>query len=54
MMTYEEEYFLKVVTGAGSFDDWDAFLAQCKNLGVERATEIRDAAFQRYLQRKSQ
>ena len=54
LMTYEEEYFLKVVTGAGSFDDWDAFLAQCKNLGVERATEIRDAAFQRYLQRKSQ
>ncbi len=54
LLTYQEEYYLKVVTGAGNTDNWDEFVAQCKKLGIERATEIKDAAFSRYISRSAQ
>ncbi len=51
LLTYEDEYFMKVVTGQASLDDWDKFVAECKKQGMERAVEIKDAAYQRYVQR---
>ena len=53
LLTFEEEYYLKVVTGAASTDDFDKFVEDCKGMGLERANEIKDAAYQRYLARKA-
>lgn len=38
METLEEEYFLKVVTGEASLDDWDSFVSEWKSLGGDTIT----------------
>lgn len=39
MLTLEEEYFLKVLTGESSLDGWDAFVAEWNAIGGERVTQ---------------
>lgn len=46
--TYRDEMFMKFVLGTESLDNFDAYLVQLKNMGVERAIEIRQAALDRF------
>lgn len=39
LKTLEEEYFLKVMVGEASLDDWDAFVADWLSMGGEQITE---------------
>ena len=49
--TYMLEEANKVITGRASVADWDAVINQMKNVGIEEAIEIQNAAYQRYMQR---
>lgn len=49
--TYRDEMFMKFVLGTESLDNYDAYIAQLKNMGVERAIEIRQAALDRFNER---
>lgn len=49
--TYRQEMFQKFVLGAESLDKFDAYVKQLKNLKVDRALEIRQAALERYNKR---
>lgn len=39
---------VKFITGEKSFDEWDAYVKQVNKLGAKRATEIVQAACDRY------
>ena len=41
----------KFISGAESLDNFDAFVEQLKNLGIERAIEIQQKAYDAYLAR---
>ena len=49
--TYMQEEANKVITGRASVNDWDKVIAQIKTMGIDEATEIQNAAYQRYLAR---
>lgn len=49
--TYKQEMEAKFISGAESLDNFDAFVEQLKNLGIERAIEIQQKAYDTYLQR---
>ena len=49
--TYKEEMEAKFISGAESLDNFDAFVEQLKNLGIERAIEIQQKAYDAYLAR---
>jgi putative aldouronate transport system substrate-binding protein len=49
--TYVSENVSQFVTGAKSFDDWDAYVAQIEQLGVQQLIDVKTAAYQRYLNR---
>lgn len=38
---YVSEMYVKFVNGTESLDNWDAFVAQCKALKVDRVVEIK-------------
>ena len=46
--TLISETVVKFVTGEKSLDEYDAFVAQLKSMGIERAVEIKQAALDRY------
>jgi putative aldouronate transport system substrate-binding protein len=46
-----DEVFAKVLTGAQPVDSWDTFLAEMQQLGIEEATQIQQAALERYNKR---
>ena len=50
--TYVDEMTLKFITGQEPISKYDEFITNIKNMGVDRAVEIMDAALQRYLARK--
>ncbi|WNQ08890.1 extracellular solute-binding protein [Paenibacillus aurantius] len=50
--TYKDEMFLKFVMGAESFDNYDKYIAQLKNMKLDRAIALKQAALERYLKRK--
>ena len=54
LYSYEEECFFKMISGSMSFDEWDSFVETCKSMGLERSTEIKQAAFDRYLARTAE
>lgn len=49
--TYEEEMAISFIMGKTSFDNWDSYIAQMKEMGIDRAIEIYQAAYDRYLAR---
>ena len=49
--TYKEEMEAKFISGTESLDNFDAFVEQLKNLGIERAIEIQQKAYDNYLKR---
>lgn len=46
--TYRDEKVVAFITGADSLDHFDDFVAEIKNLGIERAIEIKTASLERY------
>lgn len=50
--TYTEEMTLKFIMGVEPLDKFDAYVAQIKKLGIDRATQIYQAALDRYNKRK--
>ena len=54
LYSYEEECFFKLISGNMSFDEWDSFIENCKSMGLERSTEIKQAAFDRFLARTAE
>jgi putative aldouronate transport system substrate-binding protein len=46
-----KETELKVILGNESVDNYEKFVQQMKDLGIERALEIQQAAYERYLKR---
>lgn len=49
--TYRDTMVLKFITGTESFDNYDKFLNQIKSLKIDRALEIQQSAYERYLGR---
>ena len=50
--TYASEMFNKFVMGQEPIENFDQYLEQIKNMGVDEAIEIQQAAYDRYLNRK--
>jgi len=50
--TYRDEMTLKFITGQEPIENFDKFVETVKNMGIERAIEIKTAALQRYYKRK--
>lgn len=48
---YSQEMLIKFITGVESLDNFDAYIERLKDLKVERAMEIQQAAYNRYLNR---
>lgn len=46
--THKEETALKFIIGVNSLDKFDSFVEQLKNMGIERAIEIKQKAFERH------
>ena len=49
--TFVEENTARFIMGLQSFDDYERFLQGLRNMGIERAIEIQNAAYQRFLNR---
>ncbi len=49
--TFVQEMTVNLISGNTSFDDYDGQIESVKNMGIERAIEIQQAAFDRYLNR---
>ena len=47
--TFVDENFDKFVTGIEPLDNWDSFVEQVKDLGIEEIVDIQNAAYQRYI-----
>lgn len=47
--TTAEEYITKFIIGTKSFDEYDSAISDLKARGIERALEIRNKAYQKYL-----
>jgi len=41
LSAYKSEMYVKFINGTESLDNWDAFVAQCKALKVDRIVEIK-------------
>ena len=50
---YVEEQVYAFIFGQASMDDYDAFVKQIENLGIARACEIKQAAYDRYIARSA-
>ncbi|WP_208560026.1 extracellular solute-binding protein [Marinilactibacillus kalidii] len=51
MNTYVLEEAIKFVTGSRSMDEFDEFIKELNDIGLDRMLEIRNDAYQRYLSR---
>ena len=49
--TYLSEMAYKFIIGEESFDNWDRYVARCKELRIERKVAIYNQAFERYQKR---
>ena len=49
--TFVDERTVRLVVGADSFDDYDAFVSQLRRMNIDRAIEIQQGALDRYLAR---
>jgi putative aldouronate transport system substrate-binding protein len=48
IQTFVSESVLAFINGTKSFDEYDAFIQQVKDMGVEEAVQIKQAALDRY------
>jgi putative aldouronate transport system substrate-binding protein len=48
---FVKETELKIILGTESVDNYDKYVLQMKDLGIERALEIQQAAYERYMNR---
>ena len=49
--TYADEMFTKWVLGQQSLDNWSDYKKQLENMGVKRAIEIKQQAYERYIKK---
>lgn len=49
--TYVDEAMLQFIMGIKSLDEWDSYVNDLKNKGIDRVLEIKNAQYQRYLSR---
>ncbi len=49
--TLEGEKFVKYIQGTESLDTWDSYVTEIEKMGIERATEIVQQAYDRYMSR---
>lgn len=49
--TYRDEMTLKFILGNKSFDEWDDYVKNIKNMNIDRVLEIQNAALERYQSR---
>ncbi len=49
--TYASERVVRFITGEADFSEWDAYVAQISDMGIETATGILQDAYDRYLAR---
>ena len=49
--TYRDEMISKIIMGQVPFEEYDSVVEQCKSMGLERALEIENAAYERYQNR---
>lgn len=49
--TYVKENVPKFIVGAQSMDKWDSFVSQIKNMNIDKAISIEQAAYDRYKKR---
>ncbi|MBQ3668752.1 MAG: extracellular solute-binding protein [Clostridia bacterium] len=49
--TYRDEMISKIIMGQVPFEEYDTVVEQCKAMGLERALEIENAAYERYQSR---
>lgn len=49
VFTYVDEMILKFITGTESFDNYDKYLDTLKSMGIERAIEIQQMAYDTFL-----
>ena len=47
--TYCDEMTLKFITGDASLDQWDAYVKQVKAMGIDRAVQLQQTAYDRYM-----
>ena len=48
--TYVDEMESRFITGISDIDaEWDGYVEQLKNFGIERAIEIKQEAYDRYM-----
>ena len=48
--TYRSEMMIKFIMGTESLDNYDAYVEKYKSLGLEEATELKNKAYQKYLE----
>ena len=51
--TYAEEMIPQFINGRVTMDEWDGFVAQIKSMNIDRAIELKQAAFDRYRNREA-
>lgn len=49
--TLKGEKFIKYIQGTEDFSTWDSYVEELKKMGVDRAVEIQQAAYDRYMNR---
>lgn len=49
--TLKGEKFVKYIQGTDDFSTWDSYVAELEKMGLDRATEIVQAAYDRYMSR---
>ena len=50
--TFLDENILKFLTGAKSFDEYDAFVDRLYGFGIENCIDLYQAAYDRYLEKQ--
>ena len=53
MNNFAEEKIYAFIFGEESLDNFNAFVEQIKGLGIDRAVEIKQAAYDRYMARSA-
>ena len=49
--TFVQEGIMKFILGSNKMDDWDAFVEQIKNQGIDQVIEAKQAAYDRFQSR---
>ena len=49
--TFRDENIISFIIGSRPIEEFDAFVQECKDKNIERAIEIRQAAYDRFLAR---